>query len=54
MNGKVRATVEVPADISEKDAEKEALSNDNVKKWLEGKKPKKVIYIKGKLVSIVT
>ncbi len=54
VNGKVRATVEVPADISEKDAEKEALSNDNVKKWLEGKKPKKVIYIKGKLVSIVT
>ncbi len=53
VNGKVRATMEVAADISEKDAQAQALELENVQKWLDGKKPKKVIYVKGKLISIV-
>ncbi|MBD3311291.1 MAG: leucine--tRNA ligase [Candidatus Magasanikbacteria bacterium] len=53
INGKVRANLEVSADISESEAKDKALEEDNVKKWLEGKQPKKVIYVKGKLVSIV-
>jgi leucyl-tRNA synthetase len=53
VNGKLRATVEASVDISEDDAKALALEQSNVQKWLEGKEPKKVIYVKGKLVSIV-
>jgi len=53
VNGKVRDNITVPADISEDDAKKVALDSEIIKKWLEGKEPKKVIYVKGKLVSIV-
>jgi leucyl-tRNA synthetase len=53
VNGKVRATITVNSEISEEDAKKLALEQDNVIKWLEGREPKKVIFVKGKLVSIV-
>ncbi|MBU2542661.1 leucine--tRNA ligase [Patescibacteria group bacterium] len=53
INGKLRGEMTVPADISEDDAKKQALKIANVVKWLDGKEPKKVIYVKGKLVSIV-
>ncbi len=53
VNGKVRATIEVPAEISEEEVKKTALEQENVIKWLEGKEPKKVIYVKGRLVSVV-
>ena len=53
VNGKVRDKVEVRADISKEEAEKLALSIDKIKKWLEDKKPKVVIFIKGKLINIV-
>jgi leucyl-tRNA synthetase len=53
VNGKLRDTITVPAGISEDGAKKLALASDKVQKWLEGKEPKKVIYVKGKLVSIV-
>jgi leucyl-tRNA synthetase len=53
VNGKVRETITVSADISEEEAKKVALGNEKVQKWMEGKEPKKVIYVKGKLVSIV-
>ena len=43
----------VPAEISEEDAKVKALAQENVVKWLDGKEPKKVIYVKGRLVSIV-
>ncbi len=53
VNGKLRDTLTVPADISEDDAKKHALASEKIQKWLEGKAPKKVIYVKGRLVSIV-
>jgi leucyl-tRNA synthetase len=43
----------VDADISEADAKAMALKDENVQKNLGGKEPKQVIYVKGKLVSIV-
>jgi leucyl-tRNA synthetase len=54
VNGKVRDRIEVPADISEEDAKAKALASENVKKHLKGKDPKKVIYVKGRLVTIAT
>lgn len=53
VNGKVRANIDVAADASEDDVKQLALASENVHKWLEGKEPKKVIYVKGRLVSVV-
>ena len=53
VNGKLRATISVPADISEADAKKLAQENENVKKWLEGKEIAKIIFVPGKLLNIV-
>lgn len=53
VNGKLRGDIEVTSDISDDDAKAQALLHPNVVKWMEGKEPKKVIYVKGKLVSIV-
>jgi leucyl-tRNA synthetase len=52
VNGKVRDRIQVPADISEEDAKAKALASDNVKKFLEGRTPSKIIYVKGRLVTI--
>ncbi len=53
INGKVRAKAEVPVDISNAELEKLALENENIKKNLEGKTPKKIIVVPKKLVNIV-
>ena len=53
VNGKVRAEFEVDADISEADAIALAKADERVQKYLEGKEPKKEIYVPQKLVSFV-
>lgn len=53
VNGKLRGTIEVDRGISEKEAIKLAKENENVKKFLEGKKVKNEIFVKNKLVSFV-
>ena len=53
INGKLRDRVDVSADISENEAKEIALSREQVQKFLAGKKPQKVIYVPGRLVSIV-
>jgi len=53
INGKVRDQFIVPVDITGEEIKKQALESEKIQKWLEGKEPKKVIYIPGKLVSIV-
>ena len=52
VNGKLRAKLEVPADTDEEEIKKLALSDENVQKFVTSE-PKKVIYVKNKLVSIV-
>ncbi len=53
VNGKLRDRITVPAGISDAEAEKRALASEAVRKQLDGKKPKQVIVVKGKLVNIV-
>ena len=53
VNGKLRDTIEVKANISEKDAKEMALESKKIQKWTKGKKVVKVIFVKGKLVNIV-
>ena len=51
VNGKVRARVEVSPDESEDAIKQKALADANVQKHVSGE-PKKVIYVKGRLISI--
>ena len=53
VNGKVRDRITVPADISEDEAKAAALASEGAQKSLEGRAPKQVIYVKGRLVNIV-
>ncbi len=53
FNGKVRFTLELPADMNKADVEKEALENENTIKQLNGATIKKVIVVPGKIVNIV-
>lgn len=53
VNGKVRAKVTVPADMSEDDIKQVALADSNVSKHLEGLNIVKTIYVPGKLLSFV-
>jgi leucyl-tRNA synthetase len=53
VNGKVRDKINVNADISEEEARKVVLKSAKIKNHIAGKKIKKVIFVKGKLVSIV-
>ncbi len=53
VNGKLRATVELPADASEDDIKKAALEAENVTKFVGDKEPLKIIYIPKKLVNVV-
>ena len=53
VNGKLRDRVIVPADVSDEKAKAAALASEAVKKHLEGKTPKQVVYVKGRLVNIV-
>lgn len=53
VNGKVRANIEMSKDSTQEEVEKTALENEHVLKFTEGKKPRKVIYIPGKILNIV-
>ncbi len=53
VNGKVRDRITVPADISEEDAKSKALASEAVQKFLAGRRPRQVIYVRGRLVNVV-
>lgn len=53
INGKLRATIELPSDTSAADAEAAALALDVVQKWLEGQEPKKVVFVPGRMINVV-
>ncbi|MFL2697700.1 MAG: leucine--tRNA ligase [Gammaproteobacteria bacterium] len=53
VNGKVRGKVRAEVDMSPENSKRLALENENVKKFIDGKKIKKVINIPNKLINIV-
>jgi leucyl-tRNA synthetase len=53
VNGKLRATLTFPMDMSEKEIERNAKEDENVKKHLSGLSIRKVIYVKGKMMNFV-
>ena len=53
FNGKMRYNIEVPAGSDKAAVEAAALADPMAAKWLEGKTPKKVIVVPGRIVNIV-
>ncbi len=53
INGKRRAEIQVPADMSKEEVEKIALSHEAVIRTLDGATPKKVIVVPGRIVNVV-
>jgi leucyl-tRNA synthetase len=53
INGKVRAQMNFALDMPKEDIEKIVMASEIVQKWSEGKPPKKVIIVPGKIVNVV-
>ncbi|TCK65121.1 leucyl-tRNA synthetase [Winogradskyella wandonensis] len=53
FNGKMRFTLELPLDMSKEEIEKTVLANEKTQEQLQGRTPKKVIVVPGKIVNIV-
>ena len=53
INGKLRANILITLDASEQEVRAIVLDNEVVKKWVEDKPIKKLIFVKGKMVNIV-
>ena len=53
FNGKMRFTLELPLDMSKEDIEKKVLAHEKTQEQLQGRAPKKVIVVPGKIVNIV-
>lgn len=53
FNGKMRYKVELPLTLTPKEVEEAALTAPEAEKYLEGKIPKKVIVVPGKIVNVV-
>ncbi len=51
VNGRLRAKIEVPMDVAREDIER--LARTEAAEWLQGKEPKKVIYVDKKLLNFV-
>lgn len=53
FNGKMRFTLNLPLDLAREEIEKAVLEDTRTQKQLEGRTPKKVIVVPGKIVNIV-
>ena len=53
FNGKMRFTHELPLDLSPKEIEEIILAEEQTQKYLQGRTPKKVIVVPGKIINIV-
>lgn len=53
FNGKMRFTMELPLDLSKEEIEKIVMADARTQKQLDGRSPKKVIIIPGKIINLV-
>jgi leucyl-tRNA synthetase len=53
FNGKMRFKVELPLSFTPQEVEKEVMSRREAIKYLEGKEPKKIIVVPGRIVNVV-
>jgi leucyl-tRNA synthetase len=53
VNGKMRDMIQVSADISEEEAKKIAMESEKISRYIQDREIKKIIFVKGRLISIV-
>ena len=53
INGRTRTELTLALDITQQQVEEIVLKDAVVMKWLEGKPPKKIIYVKNKMINVV-
>jgi leucyl-tRNA synthetase len=53
INGKTRTELTLALDATQQQVEEIVLKDAVVTKWLEGKQPKKIIYVKNKMINVV-
>ena len=53
VNGKLRTNITIALDAGQEEIEKIVLDNEVIQKWLDGKAPKKIIFVKNKMINVV-
>ena len=53
FNGKTRFKKDLPLSFSQQEIEDAVLADESTKKYLDGKQPKKIIVVKGKIINVV-
>lgn len=53
VNGKHRTNIEFPLSATQTEIEQNVLQDETIKKWIEGKQAKKIVFVKGKIINIV-
>lgn len=53
INGKTRSELTLALDATQSEVEALVLQDATVQRWLEGKQPKKIIYVKNKMINVV-
>jgi leucyl-tRNA synthetase len=53
FNGKMRFKLNLPIDMVQEEAVKRVLDHEVAQKWLEGKAPRKIIFVPKKIINVV-
>jgi leucyl-tRNA synthetase len=53
INGKTRAEINIALDATQEQVESLVLADAVVQRWLEGKQPKRIVYVKNKMINVV-
>ena len=53
FNGKMRFKIDLPVDIDQEQVEEIILNHEKAQKWLNGKKPQKIIFVPNKIINVV-
>jgi leucyl-tRNA synthetase len=53
VNGKTRMNLNISLSLTQAEVEEIVLANEDLKKYIDGKNPKKIIFVKGKIINLV-
>jgi leucyl-tRNA synthetase len=53
INGKTRTELNIALDATQEQVEEIVLADETVRKWLEGNQPKKIVYVKNRMINVV-
>lgn len=53
INGKTRTELSISLDATQEQVESMVMQDEVVRKWLDGKQPKKIIFVKNKMINLV-